>query len=85
MDKSTYTNRLITPIPAKPLCIKIIIKDADGETAYICEWIPTNSTNNNNLLGTAKVIYGRSKGIGFNVWNVNESEFIYYKIIETDI
>lgn len=85
---ATYKNRLTEPLPDNRCYIRIIKPDADGHTVFLCDWIPFNPINYNKkdmpaqgFLGTAHVIDGPHKGIGFNVWQQNDQEFVYYQIV----
>ena len=85
MNLFDYKNRKDTPLPDNNCSIQIIQNDV----IYNCDQKPFNPSNYsaNDLpakgyLGTATVISGYYKGIGFNVWEQNDSEFIYYKILD---
>lgn len=87
-NREGYFNRHLDPLPNKSLEIEIITKDITGEFNYICLWQPFRKEfySEKNLpgkgyLGTAKIVEGMFKGIGFHAWEQNDSEFIYYKII----
>lgn len=83
-----YLNRHINPLPKEKCIIEIINKDVDGEHLYKCEWNPLNPLEymdsdikpSPEYVGTARTIESKLQ-IGFNVWDVNNSEFIYYKLI----
>lgn len=85
MDKSEYLNRKEIPLPLEECRIQII----QNETIYNCDWKPFNLNDykekedipSAGYLGSAKVISGPYRGIGFNVWDQNDSEFIYYKLL----
>lgn len=92
-DKRTtregWYNRHLTALPNKECVINIIHKDIDGEHEHLCEWKPFNKSEytsanmpGEGYLGTATVIKPPFEGIGFHAWEQNNSQFIYYKIIE---
>jgi hypothetical protein len=73
------------PLPNNKSILIILVNESDGLNKYLCEYTPMINTStymHSGLIGFAKVIYGEYTGIAFNVWEQNESEFIYYKIIE---
>ena len=79
----------MTALPNKECIINIIHKDIDGEHEHLCEWKPFNKSEytsanmpGEGYLGTATVIKPPFEGIGFHAWEQNNSQFIYYKIIE---
>lgn len=85
-----YKNRHVDGLPDKPCYMQII--DSDGNI-YLCEWEPFDEskfkmenykpgkpTPGHGYLGTAKVIGGQHKGIGFHAWDQNDHEFIYYSL-----
>lgn len=87
-DRKGFANRHKTALPKKICLIKVITKDVDGEHTFSCEWNPFNQSQYSQsdmpakgYLGTAKVIEGSSKGIGFHAWEQNNSEFIWYALI----
>lgn len=67
-------NRHLDGLPKETINI-IILND---NIELLCEWIPF--IKNNGYLGTAKVIEGKYKGIGFHAWEQNDSEFTHYKL-----
>lgn len=77
--KKTFKNRKIHGLPKSECVIKIIVNNSEGEQTHLCKWNPI--TNEHGLLGTATTI-DRKTNIGFNAWEQNDSEFIYYKINE---
>ncbi len=86
--KDNFHNRHTHPLPAKRTLITIIVLEQQKEVKYLCEWnpfdpssYPPNDLPAEGYLGTAKVIEGTYKGIGFNVWKQNNSEFIYYQLL----
>lgn len=91
-QREGYLNRHTDPLPNENAIIEIVHNDVDGEHIYICEWEPFDINKYKGLmkpdkgyLGTAKVIIGEYKGIGFNVWEQNDSEFVYYnKFVKSD-
>lgn len=81
-------NRHEYPLPKEKCKIYVKKEDFDGKKVYLCEWHPFDEKNyteanmpSKGYLGYAKVIEGRSKGIGFNVWEQNDSEFVEYQIL----
>lgn len=93
MNKTVYKKGFIDrrekPLPSKIKLIQIIQEDSEGEHKYLCEWIPYNKENykgkyppGKGYLGTAEVVKGQWKGIGYHAWEQNKHEFIYYKIIK---
>lgn len=88
ISKIGYLNRKCKGLPKEEVMICIIMEDIDGEHTYNCSWHPFNESeyNENNMpaegyLGTARVVSGKYKGIGFHAWKQNNQEFIYYKIL----
>lgn len=84
-NREGYKNRHTDELPKEACIIKIIHEDSFGEAIFLCEWKPFNEQEYTNkmlpdkgYLGTAEVISGTFKGIGFNAWQQNNSEFIYY-------
>lgn len=83
-----FKNRHIDPLPDYDCVIEIVHNDIDGEHICKCNWKPFNKNNyqdhlmpGEEYLGTASVVEGRSLGIGFHAWEVNNSEFVYYNIL----
>lgn len=54
------------------------IKHTNSGDWFLCEWEPCSDST---LLGTARVISGEHKGIGFNKWNTDQ-EFYDFLIVE---
>ena len=93
MNIEHFKNRHIKPLPIKSCKIEIIINDTDGIHIYLCNWLPFNPNHyidkkghimhmpNEGYLGTAKIIKGKWKGIGYNVWEQNDLEFTLYNIV----
>ena len=87
-----YLNRHNEPLPNERVVINIAYEDSDGEHKFLCEWKPYDPTEYVDVppefrpikgyLGTAEVISGKHKGIGFHAWDQNDSEFIYYQLTE---
>lgn len=78
-------NRHTHGLPATKCRIIILTEDISGEHRFLCQYTPfdKNNYNESNMpaqgyLGTAKVIAGNHKGIGFHCWESNNSEFVYY-------
>ena len=84
--KEGFKNRHLCKIPDEKVTMKVVVNDAEGEHIMLCEWNPFNEENSHRpydgYLGTAKVIAGSFKGIGFHAWKQNNSEFIYYSLVE---
>lgn len=76
--KKGFINRKYNPLPNKDCIIQVIQND----TIFLCSYQPNIDKSIPNLIGSATVIEGKHKEIGFNVWENNDSEFIYYKIIQ---
>lgn len=74
-----FLNKHDNPLPDKQCIIEIIVNDEN----YLCDWEPKdeNTIADKGYIGTAKVISGKYKGIGFHAWEQNDYEFINYKII----
>lgn len=82
--KEGFLNRHIHKLPDnKEVIIRLI--DNDGNM-YVCGWLPKklNEFQEQILgyLGTARVINGYYKGIGFNLFEQNNSEFVYYQLLD---
>lgn len=90
-EREGFLNRHINPLPTDRICwIRFINKDSDGEHIYIGKWYPKladNYTENNQpaegYLGHVTIVgpvFGST--IGFNAWEQNNSEFIYYNVLD---
>mgnify|MGYP003404216569 FL=1 len=86
-QKKGFINRHTNRLPEHKCTIRIVTKDIDGEHIFSCEWSPFNKSEyskenmpSKGYLGSARVIEGEFKGIGFNAWEQNNSEFVYYSI-----
>lgn len=87
-QKEGWKNRKVESLPTKKVTVIEIIMNKSGEEHfYLCEWFPFDKSEyteqampSKGYLGTARVIEGEHKGIGFNAWKENNSEFIYYKL-----
>lgn len=83
-----WENRNVTPLPTEKCIIFVIKNDADGEHVFLCRWEPYKPEPNysgyraDGYIGTAEIIGLKYQGIGFHVWNQNNDEFIYYKLVE---
>jgi len=84
-----FLNRHITELPTKKCVMKVVTNDIDGEHIDLCEWEPFDIGKYNGktlpaegYIGTVSVIEGRYIGIGFHAWQQNDSEFIWYSIVE---
>lgn len=87
-DRKGWENRNIKPLPTEKCIIFIIKNDVDGESIHLCKWKPYNYEEHLQIrkpsevyLGSAKTI-DRNINIGFSIWNQNNDEFIYYKVVE---
>lgn len=86
--KDNFKNRHIDGLPTEKVNMKVVTNDVDGEHIMLCEWKPFNKdeyskTNMpaDGYLGTARVIQKQLYGIGFHAWEQNNSEFVYYSIV----
>ena len=67
---------------AKPEYGAIIwIKSANSGEWFLCEF-EKPITDAPDLLGTARVLAGRNKGIGFHMWESNGQEFEEFVVVE---
>lgn len=79
-----FIDRRIEGLPKNPCVVEIITHDGNQ---YQCVWKPFNESEVKDpkpyegYLGTAEVITGEYKGIGFHAWAQNVSEFVYYKVV----
>jgi hypothetical protein len=87
-QREGWVNRNTNGLPTEPTTMKVITKDVDGERVYLCKWNPFDKSQYRDIhmpgkgyLGTAKVIEGRYKGIGFHAWAQNNSEFVWYDVV----
>ena len=83
-----FKNRHLEKLPLKGAILRILVNDVDDEHIHICKWIPFDKENYDEgniptvgYLGTAATIINEPLNIGFNVWEQNDDEFIYYSII----
>lgn len=88
-NRKGFKNRHIEGLPKENCIIKIIYNDFQGDCEMLCEWKPFNKSDytkedmpSNGYLGTARKIVKPFKGIGFHAWEQNNSEFVYYSIME---
>ena len=85
-----WSNRKEIPLPKESVLIWIRKTKKDEVNIFLCRWYPYNPNDyfgtkpHEGYMGCARVIDGRYTGIGFNVWNQNNSEFIEYKLIEDE-
>ena len=81
-----FLNRHTDPLPITKCVIRVVINDSTGERTDLCEWEPTERskrhTTSTGYLGTAIIIAGENKGLGYCVWQQNDSEFIWYNVVE---
>lgn len=87
-QREGFVNRHTNGLPKEKCAMKVVIKYVDGEDIFLCEWNPFDKsqyTETNmhakGYLGTVEVIEGRYKGIGFNAWEQNNSEFVWYAVV----
>ena len=84
--KADYLDRRKSGLPIDKCRIEIIVTSkVAGDEVFNCMWIPYDEKLNRpqpGYLGTAKITRGKFQGIGFHAWEQNESEFVYYKILE---
>ena len=92
---SEYNDRRIIPLPLENCRLRIVIKDwKDNKQEYmeiVGNWEPYNgkySTKindtlpNKGYLGTLYHLTENNIKIGYNAWQQNSSEFIFYKILK---
>ena len=86
--RNGYKNRHIDGLPTEKVSMKVVTNDVEGEHIMLCSWKPFNEeeyTKNkipaDGYLGTATVIEGQFNGIGFHAWEQNNSEFVYYSVV----
>ena len=91
-QREGFVNRHTNDLPKERCVMKVITKDVYGEHIYLCEWKPFNRnqyTETNmpaeGYLGTANVIEGIYTDIGFNAWEQNDSEFIWYAVVNDSV
>ena len=77
--RNGFKNRHIDGLPTKKVIMKVVTNDG----VMLCQWKPFNkeeySIENmpaNRYLGTAK-----HNGIAFHAWEKNNSEFVYYSVV----
>lgn len=81
--KKDWLNRHVDGAPEHLSTIQILV-EYDGENEkHVCEWrsAPPNHPSN-GFLGTATIIQGNYRGVGFHAWEQNNSEFVYYRKFE---
>lgn len=83
-NRTGFKNRHTDGLPTQKTCMKVVNVDMDGEHILLCEWKPFHKqkTAADGYLGTATVIEKQYNGIGFHAWEQNNSEFIYYSLID---
>jgi hypothetical protein len=86
--RNGFKNRHTDRLPTEKANMKVVTNDVDGEHIMLCEWKPFNkeeySESNmpaDGYLGTVKVIEEQFNGIGFHAWEQNNSEFVYYSVV----
>lgn len=84
--RKNYCNRHIDGLPEDKTIIRVLVDDPD-EVEYLCIWNAFNPDDykegqmpDKGYLGTARTI-ALDHNIGFNVWEHNDYEFIYYSIV----
>lgn len=88
--RAGYSNRHIDGMPEAKCVIEVVKNDIDGEHLYKCIWEPYDESSYGvikpyeGFMCSAKVI-SRPIQIGFNVWEQNDSEFVYYKVISKGV
>jgi len=87
--KKGYKNRHLDGLPEEKEIVWVITMDGDEEVEMLCQWYPYNKDEyvkgfapDVGYLGTMRVIQEEYNGIGFNAWEQNNSEFIYYKKVK---
>ena len=87
-QREGFINRHINGLPDYKCTMRVVTNDVDGEHIYLCEWKPFDKSQYTQInmpvkgyLGTASVIEGSYKGIGFHAWEQNNNEFIWYAVI----
>lgn len=88
-ERTGFINRHIHRLPKEIVTMRIVTNDISGEHIDLCEWFPFNNKSKyleniseKGFLGTARIIEGKSKGIGFHAYKQNDSEFVYYQIVQ---
>lgn len=86
-QREGFVNRHTSGLPDKKCTMTVCTEDVSGKHNYLCEWTPFDKSQYNEVnmpsegyLGTAEVIEGEYKGIGFHAWMQNNSEFVYYQL-----
>ena len=86
--RNGFKNRHLDGLPTEKVNMKVITNDVDGEHIILCEWEPFNKKEynsenvpNDGYLGTVRAIEGHFNGIGFHAWEQNNSEFVYYSVL----
>lgn len=82
-----YFNRHTDGLPDMTCVMQILILTDMRKDIYLCEWTPYKDIPSSDFisdipgvgyLGTARVISGKHKDIGFHAWEQNDYEFVYY-------
>lgn len=83
-QKEGFLNRHINGLPDS-ICQIWILKDNE---VYLCTWFPFDESEYSEktmppkeYLGTAEVIEGEYKGIGFHAWKHDDIEFVWYAVV----
>lgn len=80
-----FKNRHIDGLPTEECHMLIVVDDSSGRATHLCEWKPRDSkdTADDGYLGTAyRLSNGKTGFIGFNVWESNNHEFVYYQKLD---
>ena len=84
-----YKNRHTDGLPDKTCVMQILILTDLRKDIYLCDWIPArdipvsefiSDITGPGYLGTARVITGKYKGIGYHAWEQNDYEWVYYSL-----
>ena len=85
VPKHNFLDRSKSGLPIEKCKVEIIVTSKiAGDELFRCMWIPYDENLNPpkpGYLGTARITRGDFQGIGFHAWEQNESEFIYYRIL----
>lgn len=87
--KESFNNRHVKPLPKEKCIIEIFITESRNIRVDLCEWTPFNIAKYigcelpaEGYVGTARIITGKYKGIGYHAWMQNNYEFIYWRHIQ---
>jgi hypothetical protein len=86
--RNGFKNRHTDGLPTEKVNMKVITNQADVEHIMLCKWKPFNKNEytsknmpSDGYLGTVKVIEENFNGIGYHAWEQNNSEFVYYSVV----